>query len=286
MQWPGFNALRFIHRAKTTLANPKSTHVANPLVNSTQTSNGIITLTLDNHSKRNALSRPLMKELLAHLVQIAESDARVVVIRSSHPEVFSSGHDLKELLSKKYMESLFTHCSELMMLVRNMPQATIAAVDGLATAAGCQLVASCDLAIASTNASFCTPGVNFGLFCSTPAVALSRSVSSHKHVMEMLLTGDTFDAEYAHRIGLVNRVVQSCELEKEVELLSSKIASKSSEAIRIGKNTYWQQVEERLAHAYQLASSTMVENIEMQDATEGMKALVEKRQPRFGTTVE
>jgi enoyl-CoA hydratase/carnithine racemase len=241
----------------------------------------VITISLNNEHARNALTRTLMTEMVELLTKVADSDsARVIVLRSSLPKVFCSGHHLKEVVSQPDMIGLFSLCSDMMLRLRAMPQAVIAEVDGLATAAGCQLVASCDLAIASEEASFATPGVSIGLFCSTPAVALARTVS-HKHAMEMLLTGDVVDAAHALRIGLVNRVVPRAQLGHAVAALSAQIAGKSGSAIRIGKENYWRQVEVGEARAYAMSAATMAANMEERDASEGIRAFLEKRPPAF-----
>lgn len=254
--------------------------------------NKIITISLNNNATKNALTRDVMTKLNNLLIDLGSEDsqARVIIIRSSVPKVFCSGHHLKEVstATKCELESLFSLCSEMMWRIKTMPQAVIAQVDGLATAAGCQLVASCDLAIASEISTFATPGVNLGLFCSTPAVALVRTVA-HKHALELLLTGDPVDADHAHRIGLINRVVPRNELEQEIDALSAKIASKSGSAIRIGKANYWRQVEAAdEVSAYAISTATMVENMLhinavtcVSDAREGIRAFLEKRKPNF-----
>mmetsp|Transcript_5616 Transcript_5616/g.8550 ORF Transcript_5616/g.8550 Transcript_5616/m.8550 type:complete len:282 (-) Transcript_5616:3-848(-) len=240
----------------------------------------ILTITLTNHRKKNALSKDLMNDLNEVLVGCESSRTRVIILRSD-TNVFSSGHDLSEVRAENDVRGLFSLCSELMCRIHKLPQVVIAAVDGLATAAGCQLVASCDLAVASDRALFATPGVNIGLFCSTPAVALSRSVATRKHAMEMLLTGDPVDAVHAMRIGLVNRVVAHQDLDEEVRVLATKIASKSFGAIKLGKQTYNRQVAVDIDSAYKIASDAMVENMVLDDATEGINAFLEKRKPEF-----
>ena len=240
----------------------------------------IKTISLNDMQTRNSLSRQLMTELLSLVHEISLSDARVIVVKSSIPKVFSSGHNLKELAAKEDLKSLFRLCSDLMCAVRTAPQAVIAEIDGIATAAGCQLVASCDLAIASTSSQFATPGVNIGLFCSTPAVAISRNVS-YKHAMEMLLTGDMISAEHAHRIGLVNRVVDADDLESEVFAWSSRIASKSPASIALGKRVFQKQIQLDLVSAYDVASAAMVENMIMRDADIGIDAFFNKTKPQF-----
>ena len=281
-----FECRKRISTGQGYISSPESTAL---LKFDTDTTGTIATISLNSASNRNALSTPLLLELNNLLTKMALTASldnshkhRVLIIRSNVPKVFSAGHDLKELQKGSNIDVIFRLCSELMCRIRSLPMAVIAEVDGVATAAGCQLVASCDMAIASSNATFATPGVSIGLFCSTPAVALSRAVSSHKHAMEMLLTGDSFDAMHAMRIGLVNRVVMPDDLQREVASVSSKIASKSAEAIRLGKKAYLQQIEESdVAKAYQIATAAMVENMGLDDAKEGIGAFLEKRPPKF-----
>ena len=240
----------------------------------------VVSVSLNDIPTRNSLSLKLMQDLRNTLSDIADSGARVVVLRSNTPKVFSSGHNLKEILSKEDLNGLFRLCVNLMRDVRAMPQAVIAEVDGVATAAGCQLVASCDLAVATTTSKFATPGVNIGLFCSTPAVAVARNVS-YKHAMEMLLTGDFIDANHAQRIGLINRVVAPEELQKEVQKLSFQIASKSPQVIAFGKGIFQKQIELNEKDAYDLTAEAMVTNMDFADAENGIAAFLEKRTPVF-----
>ena len=244
---------------------------------------GIATLTLNRPAARNALSRGLMGALQAELDRIAsDRSVRVVVIAAAGPG-FCAGHDLKEIRSdprRETYEALFAQCSRLMQSIVRLPQPVIARVHGIATAAGCQLVASCDLAIAGAAAKFATPGVNIGLFCSTPMVALSRNVAP-KHAMEMLLTGDLIEAETAARIGLVNRVVADGDLDRAVAALASQIAGKSTATVKIGKEAFYRQREMPLGEAYDYASRVMTENMMKRDATEGIDAFIEKRQPEW-----
>jgi enoyl-CoA hydratase/carnithine racemase len=242
---------------------------------------GVVTLTLNRPATRNALSRELIAELQAALDRIAADEtARVVVIASEGPG-FCSGHDLKELRAnpgRAFPEATIAACNRMMQTIVNLPKPVIARVQGIATAAGCQLVAACDLAVASTEASFATPGVNIGLFCSTPMVALSRNVS-RKHAMEMLLLGEAMDAETAHRFGLVNRVVTPEELDDATAAMARRIASKSSYTLKIGKQAFYRQADLDLAAAYDYAGKVMVENMLAEDAAEGIDALLQKRDP-------
>ncbi|EKF20231.1 enoyl-CoA hydratase [Nitratireductor pacificus] len=248
---------------------------------------GILTLTLSS-PPANALSIAVMRALKGALDR-ARDDAgvRVIVLRSSE-KVFSAGHDLKELTAHRgdadrgrgFFETTMQLCAELMQAVVRHPKPVIAEVDGVATAAGCQLVASCDLAVASETARFATPGVNIGLFCSTPMVALSRNVA-RKHAMEMLLTGEMIDAETAHGMGLVNRVVPRDALNQTVAKLAQTIASKSSLTVKIGKEAFYAQAEMGLSQAYDYAARVMVENMLARDAEEGIGAFIEKRSPEW-----
>jgi enoyl-CoA hydratase/carnithine racemase len=212
---------------------------------------------------------------------------RAVVIAANGP-AFSAGHDLKEINAHRsdpdrgraYFKHIMGLCSAMMQQIVMLPQPVIAAVGATATAAGCQLVASCDLAIASHAAKFATPGVNIGLFCSTPMVALSRNVS-RKHAMEMLLTGEMISAEHAERIGLVNRVVAPGLERKEALKLAEKITAKSALTVKIGKEGFYRQLEMPLAAAYDYVSSVMVENLLVRDAEEGISAFIEKREPTW-----
>jgi enoyl-CoA hydratase/carnithine racemase len=249
-------------------------------------SGSVLNLTLNRASARNALSQALMTAMQAALDGAAsDKSVRVIVIGADGP-AFSSGHDLKEMTARRkdadkgraFFESLFKQCSTLMQTIVRHPKPVIAQVQGIATAAGCQLVASCDLAVASSSARFATPGVNIGLFCSTPMVALSRNVS-RKHAMEMLLTGDMVRAEDARRIGLVNRVVAPGSERAEALALARQIASKSALTVKIGKEAFYRQLEMSLAEAYRYTADVMVENMLARDAEEGIGAFIEKRTP-------
>ncbi len=243
---------------------------------------GIAVLTLNNPRRRNALSLAMMDELLCHL-ETAKSSAgvRVVVIRAVGP-VFSSGHDLRELAEGDVEDQtiLFARCTELMEAVRLLPKPVIAQVQGLATAAGCQLAATCDLAVASEEATFATPGVDIGLFCTTPAVALGRVVSL-KRAVEMLLTGQPISASEALEAGLVNRVVAAERLEEETMALAEKVASAPMSTVSIGKSAFYRQMAMDRPQAYELAQRVMVENLQTADAKEGIGAFLEKREPRW-----
>lgn len=248
----------------------------------------IAVLTLNRPQARNSLSEALLEALSNALSAIAhDRTVRAVVIAANGP-AFSAGHDLKELNAHRsdedrgraYFKHIMSLCSRVMQQVVTLPQPVIAAVHATATAAGCQLVASCDLAIASHAAKFATPGVNIGLFCSTPMVALSRNVS-RKHAMQMLLTGDLISAEEAARIGLVNEVVPAGEERAAALKLAAKIAGKSTLTVKIGKEAFYRQAAMSLADAYDHASQVMVENMLARDAEEGISAFIEKRDAKW-----
>jgi enoyl-CoA hydratase/carnithine racemase len=252
--------------------------MAGPLVLSELT-DGIAILTLNHPEKRNALSRPMLEGLKGELGRIAaDGQVRAVIIRAAGP-AFSAGHDLRELVGGEEEEyaSLFALCTEVMEAIRRLPQPVIAQVQGIATAAGCQLAATCDLVVASEEATFATPGVKIGLFCTTPAVALSRAVAPKK-AMEMLLTGTPIDAREAERVGLVNRVVPRQQLEEETLHLARQIIGASPATLAIGKWAFYQQLPLGRPQAYELAQKTMVENTLIPDAQEGMRAFLDKRQ--------
>ncbi len=253
-----------------------------------ETNDAIALLTLNRPEARNSLSAAMIVALGEAFDVIARDRAIRAVVLAANGPTFSAGHDLKELARRRsdpdrgraFFMQVMTACSEVMQQIVRLPQPVIAAVHATATAAGCQLVASCDLAVASTAARFATPGVNIGLFCSTPMVALSRNVS-RKHAMEMLLTGDFISAEDAARIGLVNRVVAPGSEREEALALARKIAAKSSHVVKIGKEAFYRQAELDLAAAYAHASNVMVENMLARDAEEGIAAFVEKRPPTW-----
>jgi enoyl-CoA hydratase/carnithine racemase len=248
----------------------------------------VATIVLNRPEARNSLSEVLLIALSKTLTEIADDKTIRAVVLAANGPAFCAGHDLKELTSRRsdadggrdYFHHIMTMCSAMMQQIISLPQPVVAAVQGVATAAGCQLVASCDLAVASTEAKFATPGVDIGLFCSTPMVALSRNVA-RKHAMEMLLTGDTKTAEDAYRIGLVNRVVGHGKERKEALAFARKIAGKSSHIVRIGKEGFYRQAEMSLAEAYQYVSEVMVENLMAHDAEEGLNAFIDKREPKW-----
>lgn len=242
---------------------------------------GVAWLTLNRPMARNALSLALMEALTGALETIAsEVDTKVVVIAGAGP-AFCAGHDLRELRSnpgRAFVEETFAACSRLMLAITRLAKPVIARVHGVATAAGCQLAATCDLAVAAETARFATPGVNIGLFCSTPMVALSRAVG-RKVAMEMLLTGDLIPAARAREIGLVNRVVPDAELDDAVAALAAQIAGKSPLTLAIGKEAFYRQSEMGLEEAYRYASEVMVRNMMARDAAEGIDAFLAKRPP-------
>jgi enoyl-CoA hydratase/carnithine racemase len=248
------------------------------------TDGGIATLALNRPEARNSLSQALLEALVEELAAIGgDTSVRVVILAANGP-AFSAGHDLKELRTHRtdpdggraFFERTMRTCAEAMQQIVRLPQPVIAVVSGTATAAGCQLVATCDLAIASTSAQFATPGVNIGLFCSTPMVALSRNVA-RKHAMEMLLTGEMVSAADAVRIGLVNRAVPAGTERAEALSLARKIAAKSTYVVKIGKEAFYRQIEMDLATAYDYAVRVMTENMMARDADEGIAAFIEKR---------
>jgi enoyl-CoA hydratase/carnithine racemase len=249
---------------------------------------GIAILTLNREQGRNTLSESMLSALREEFSAIS-TDKRVRgVVLSANGPVFSAGHDLKELTAHRsdadgglgYTRQLMQSCSALMLAITRLPQPVIAAVEGVATAAGCQLVATCDLAVASATARFATPGVHIGLFCSTPMVALSRNLG-RKHAMEMLLTGDMVSADEAYRMGLVNRVVTAGTAREGALELASKIAKKSAAVVKLGKEAFYRQVDMTLADAYEYATEVMVTNMMARDAGEGISAFIERRAPKW-----
>jgi len=249
---------------------------------------GIAVLTLNRPQARNSLSEALLEALGDTLSAIAHDRAVRAVVLAALGPAFSAGHDLKELNAHRseedrgraYFKRIMGLCSHVMQQIVRLPQPVIASVHATATAAGCQLVASCDLAIASQAAKFATPGVNIGLFCSTPMVALSRNVS-RKHAMQMLLTGDLISADEAARIGLVNQVVPAGQERATAIKLAEKIAAKSTHTVKIGKEAFYRQAEMSLADAYDYTSQVMVENMLARDAEEGISAFIEKRDAKW-----
>ncbi|PCK87911.1 enoyl-CoA hydratase [Rhizobium sophoriradicis] len=248
---------------------------------------GVLRLVL-NDPPANALSIALLEALMAELEKAgSDADVRVVVIASTG-SVFSAGHDLKELTARRvdedqgaaFFEKSFRLCADLMLKITHLPKPVIAGIDGLATAAGCQLVASCDLAICTDTSTFCTPGVNIGLFCSTPMVAVTRA-AHRKQAMEMLLTGETIDASTAKDFGLVNRIVPKQYLAQVVAKYAAVIAGKSPLTLKIGKEAFYRQLELPVEAAYDYAARVMVENMLTQDAQEGIGAFLSKRKPEW-----
>ena len=248
----------------------------------------IAVLTLNRPAARNSLSEALLGALGEALTSIAKDNSVRAVVLAANGSAFCAGHDLKELTSRRsdadggrsYFQQIMNTCSAMMQQIVTLPQPVIAAVQGVASAAGCQLVASCDLAIASTQAGFATPGVDIGLFCSTPMVALSRNVP-RKQAMEMLLTGEPISAVTARNIGLVNRVV-AAGTERDVAIaLAQKVALKSAYTVKLGKEAFYRQAEMNLADAYRYAAEVMTENMMARDAEEGIGAFIEKREPKW-----
>jgi enoyl-CoA hydratase/carnithine racemase len=252
-----------------------------PVLLEAHSDGGVLRLTMNRPQTRNALSAALIDAMIESLGRAAEdAEVRVVVVAGAGP-VFCAGHDLHEIRGdprRQTYERLFARCSELMLAIVRLPKPVIAEVHGVATAAGCQLVATCDLAVAAEDARFATPGVNIGLFCSTPMVALSRAVG-RKAAMEMLLTGDLIDAARAREIGLVNRVVPRAGLRPVVNALARHIAGKSALTLAIGKEAFYRQAELDLAAAYRLAAEAMTTNMLANDAEEGIDAFLARRPP-------
>ena len=249
---------------------------------------GVLTLSLNRPDQRNSLNQELMSAITAAIVAAGDDpEVRVIVLAANGP-AFCAGHDLKEMTAhrsdaddgKQFYEDTMRQCSTMMQAIVRCPKPVIARVHGIATAAGCQLVASCDLAVAADTARFATPGVNLGLFCSTPMVALSRNLS-RKHAMEMLLIGEMQAASRAEEIGLINKAVPEDELDAEVKNFAEKIAKKSTYAIAIGKEAFYEQVENKLSDAYDYASDVMVRNMLAEDAEEGIDAFFGKRDPKW-----
>ncbi len=254
----------------------------------TEKSNNIFNIILNDEIHQNTLSEEMIKEL-SEVFKLAESDNKIkVIILSSIGKVFCAGHNLKDLNSKRsendkgeyYYKKLFQMCSELMISITKHSKPVIAMIDGIATAAGCQLISSCDLAYSSENSQFATPGVNIGLFCSTPMVPLSRTVGK-KQAMEMLLTGDLIDSKKALNIGLINNVFETKKLEENVFKIANQIASKSSATIKIGKEAFYKQKDMNLNDAYDYTSKIMAENMLHEDSDEGITAFLEKRSPNW-----
>ncbi len=252
---------------------------------------GVLRLTLNDPDNKNALSELMMQKLINAISKGSKDVAVRVIVISSIGNVFCSGHNLKEITDarksidggKSYYLELFQTCSSLMQLIVNCNKPVIAEVNGIATAAGCQLVASCDLAVCSNSSKFATPGVNIGLFCSTPMVALSRNVSK-KDSMKMLLTGDMINADEAKRISLINDVVPEEQISKSVMDLAEKISKKSASIVSVGKEAFYKQSELNLFDAYEYTSMVMTENTLNENAKEGIDAFLEKRDPNWRDT--
>ena len=250
--------------------------------------NGLYRLTLNDTKKRNALSEEMMAKVKSSLSDATDNKSIRVIIIAGNGPAFCSGHDLKQMTAGRdnddqgltNFKKVFASCSELMQMIVEHPKPIIAEVSGVAAAAGCQLVACCDLAVAGKSARFNTPGVNIGLFCSTPMVALSRNVSN-KAAMEMLLTGEMVSADKAEHIGLINRVTDDADLEQETTALAELIASKSSLTLKIGKEAFYKQKDMPLSEAYDFASKVMVDNMLEHDAKEGIGSFLEKRKPKW-----
>jgi enoyl-CoA hydratase/carnithine racemase len=272
--------------ASPVLTAPDATVVGSPVLR--ENSGDIAVLILNRPRARNTLSEAMLQALRRALADIAEEKAVRAVVLAAKGSVFSAGHDLKELTAHRsdadggrgYTQHIMQICSAMMLSILRLPQPVIAAVEGTATAAGCQLVATCDLAVTSSAAKFSTPGVHIGLFCSTPMVALSRNVG-RKHAMEMLITGDTISADDAYRIGLVNRVVEPGMARQHALRLAQKISAKSPAVIKLGKEAFYRQIEMGIADAYAYASEVMVQNMMARDAAEGISAFLEKRPPNW-----
>jgi enoyl-CoA hydratase/carnithine racemase len=254
-----------------------------PVVLRSQDERGVITLTLNRRHAFNALSETMLAELQREFEAIAEDESLRVVVLAAEGKAFCAGHDLKEMRanpSLDYYEGLFSQCSEMMLGIQRLPVPVIARVQGVATAAGCQLVAMCDLAVAASTARFAVSGVNLGLFCSAPGVALSRNLL-RKAAFEMLVTGEFIGADEAKKRGLINRVVEPEQLDAEIEKLVAAIIAKPRVAVAIGKEFFYRQIELGIASAYEAASRTMACNMMDEAALEGVQAFIDKRPPRW-----
>lgn len=248
-----------------------------------QTDGGIVTLTLNRPKQYNALSQAMLAALQAELDQVAADKTIRVVVIAGNGTAFCAGHDLKEMRAhtdQAFHQALFAQCGRVMLTINRMPQPVIARIHGIATAAGCQLVAACDLAVASDNARFATSGINVGLFCATPGVALSRNLG-RKQALDLLLTGDFIDAPTALQQGLINRVAPLDQLDAAVRKLADSICTKSPLAIAMGKELFYRQLEMGLEAAYACASETMACNMNSEDAREGIDAFIAKRKPEW-----
>lgn len=256
----------------------------------TRTEPGVAVVTLNRAKARNALSLSMLRQLDDALKKLGADKGVAAIVLAANGPVFSSGHDLKEMTARRgdadggraFFETTMQSCSQMMQTIVHCPRPVIAAVSGMATAAGCQLVASCDLAVAAETATFMTPGVNIGLFCSTPMVALSRNVP-RKKAMEMLLLGEAMSAQDAVQYGLVNQAVAADDVMAQAMAMANKIASKSKATVAIGKTAFYRQIEGPLGDAYAYAARVMVENMMAADAEEGICAFIEKRPPNWQT---
>ena len=254
-----------------------------PVVLCSQDERGVVTLTLNRPHAFNALSETVLAELQREFEAIAKEESVRVVVLSAGGKAFCAGHDLKEMRAKpslQYYEGLFNQCSEMMLGIQRLPVPVIARIQGIATAAGCQLVAMCDLAVAASTAKFAVSGVNLGLFCSAPGVALSRNLL-RKAAFEMLVTGEFISADEAKVRGLINRVVDPEQLDAEVEKLVAAIIAKTRAAVAIGKEFFYRQIELDIASAYQAAARAMASNMMNEAALEGVQAFIDKRPPRW-----
>ncbi|MSQ70999.1 MAG: enoyl-CoA hydratase [Betaproteobacteria bacterium] len=251
----------------------------------------VATLTLNRPKQYNAISMTMLDEMAAALEEIAADDSIRAVVIAGAGAAFSGGHDLKEMMAKRNREfigALFERCSSVMLQIQRLPQPVIARIHGIATAAGCQLVAACDMAVAASVARFATSGINFGLFCATPGVPVSRNISQ-KRAFEMLFTGEFIDAAKALDWGLVNRVVALEQLDKEIARLTGSIRQKPAAVCAAGKRLFYEQLESKLANAYRIASRSITDNLLGDDAAEGVGAFIDKRLPDWnkrGTSVE
>jgi len=274
------------YRAMSTQAARQASTETQPLLR--EQIGSVAVLTLNRPEARNSLSEALIAALSGELAAIADDKSVRAVVLAANGPAYCAGHDMKEMTARRadadrgraYFKQLMDACSAMMMAIVRLPKPVIAAVQGPATAAGCQIVASCDLAVASEAAGFCTPGVNIGLFCSTPMVALSRNVP-RKHAMEMLLTGEMLPAEQAQRIGLINRIVAAGTERESAIALAQSITRKSSATLKIGKEAFYRQAEMSLEDAYRYASAVMVDNMLIADAQEGIGAFLEKRAAKW-----
>jgi enoyl-CoA hydratase/carnithine racemase len=248
-------------------------------------SDSIALVTLNRPQQYNALSLALLDELHETLEEIGRDGAIRAVVLAGAGKAFCAGHDLKELRShagREFAERVFQRCSEVMLAINRLPQPVIARVHGVAAAAGCQLTAQCDLAVAATEARFATSGINVGLFCATPSVPLSRNIP-RKQAMEMLLTGEFIDAPTALRYGLINRVVDAALLDETIMQFARSIIAKPAVAIAAGKKAFYEQLQDGAAHAYEIATETMVCNLMTEEVAEGIDAFMEKRKPRWAS---